>query len=79
MNKALPNLANLPPDVQAFIAAQTTEVVGLKSDIGSERAAHSLAIQNRDTIIADLRMQLDGHKNTVLARARKVWISLRLS
>jgi transposase len=62
MNKALPNLANLPPDVQAFIAAQTTEVVGLKSDIGSERAAHSLAIQNRDTIIADLRMQLDGHK-----------------
>ena len=62
MNKALPNLANLPPDVQAFIAAQTTQVVGLKSDIEAERAAHSLALQNRDTIIADLRMQLDGHK-----------------
>jgi transposase len=55
MSKALPNLADLPPDVQAYIAAQTAELV-------AERAAHSLAIQNRDTIITDLRLQLDGHK-----------------
>ena len=55
MSKALPNLTDLPPDVQAYIAAQTAELV-------AERIAHSLAIQNRDTIIADLRLQLDGHK-----------------
>jgi transposase len=28
----------------------------------AERTAHSVVIQSRDTIIADLRMQLDGHK-----------------
>ena len=28
----------------------------------AERTAHSLVIQSRDMIIADLRMQLDGHK-----------------
>ena len=55
MSKALPNLADLPPDVQAYIAAQTAALV-------AERIAHSLAIQNRDTIITDLRLQLDGHK-----------------
>jgi transposase len=55
MSKALPNLADLPPDVRAYIAAQTAELV-------AERTAHSQAIQNRDTIIADLRLQLDGHK-----------------
>lgn len=27
-----------------------------------ERTAHAQTVQNRDTIIADLRMQLDGHK-----------------
>ena len=56
MRKPLSNLADLPPDVQAHIAAQTAELI-------AERTAHSQAIQNRDTIIADLRMQLDGHKN----------------
>ncbi len=55
MRKPLSNLADLPPDVQAHIAAQTAELI-------AERTAHSQAIQNRDTIIADLRMQLDGHK-----------------
>ena len=55
MRKLLSNLADFPPDVQAFIAAQTAELI-------AERTAHSLAIQNRDTIIADLRLQLDGHK-----------------
>lgn len=55
MRKLLSNLADLPPDVQAFIAAQTAELI-------AERTTHSLAIQNRDTIIADLRLQLDGHK-----------------
>ena len=87
MRKALPNLADLPPDVQAFFAAQMAELAAkdtdmlglnltqgaaqkrLKSDLAAaqaalvaERTAHSLAIQNRDTIIADLRLQLDGHK-----------------
>jgi transposase len=37
-----------------------------------ERTAHAQTIQNRDVIIADLRMQLDGHKNTGLAHAQKV-------
>ena len=55
MRKTLSNLADSPPDVQADIAAQTAELI-------AERTAHSQAIQNRDTIIADLRLQLDGHK-----------------
>ena len=55
MRKLLSNLADLPPDVQAHIAAQTAELI-------AERTAHSQAIQTRDTIIADLRLQLDGHK-----------------
>jgi transposase len=55
MSNTLPNLADLPPDVRAYIAAQTAELV-------AERIAHSLVVQNRDTIIADLRLQLDGHK-----------------
>ena len=55
MRKLLANLADLPPDVQAHIAAQTAELI-------AERTAHSQAIQTRDTIIADLRLQLDGHK-----------------
>lgn len=87
MNKTLPNLADLPLDVQAYIAAQTAELIELKAEslglnltlatehkrlkskmettqaaLLAERTVHSQAIQNRDTIIADLRMQLDGHK-----------------
>ena len=84
MDKPLPNLADLPPDVQAFIAAQlaakdanilglnltsAAEQKRLKSKLETtqaallaERSAHSVVIQSRDTIIADLRMQLDGHK-----------------
>jgi transposase len=87
MSKTLPNLADLPPDVQAYIAAQRMELAAKDADIlglnlthaaaqkrlkskvettqaalVAERTAHSQAIQNRDTIIADLRMQLDGHK-----------------
>lgn len=30
--------------------------------LSAERTAHAQAIQNRDTIIADLRLQLHGHK-----------------
>ncbi|MFT6224312.1 MAG: hypothetical protein ACJA1F_002161 [Paracoccaceae bacterium] len=59
MSKALLNLADLRPDVQARIAAQTAEPF-------AEHVAHSLAIQNRDTIIADLRLQPDGHKKHCL-------------
>ena len=87
MSKTPPNLANLPPDVQAFVAAQAAELVGLKQELldrslshasaqkrlkdekataetalAAERTAHARAIQNRDTIIADLRLQLHGHK-----------------
>lgn len=87
MSKPLPNLADLPPDMQAFVAAQAAELVGLKQEIlglslshasaqkrlkdemvsaeaalAAERTAHARVIQNRDTIIADLRLQLHGHK-----------------
>ena len=84
MSETPPNLADLPPDVQAFIAAQVAELarkdaelLGLSLSHGSaqkrlkdemetaltaERTAHARAIQNRDTIIADLRVQLHGHK-----------------
>lgn len=94
MNNALPNLADLPPDVQAFVTAQAAElarkdanILGLKQDmlgqtlthaaeqkrlkskattaqaaLFAERTAHAQTIQNRNVIIADLRMQLAGHK-----------------
>ena len=80
MTKALPNLADLPLDVQAYIAAKDADILGLtlthaamqkrlKSELETtqvallaERTAHCVVIQSRDTIITDLRMQLDGHK-----------------
>ena len=87
MSKTPSNLANLPPDVQAFVAAQAAElarkdaeILGLslshaaaqnrlKDEVASadaalsaERAAHARAIMSRDTLIADLRLQLHGHK-----------------
>ena len=82
MSKAPLNLSDLPPDVQAFVAAQSAElarkdveILGLSlshttaqkrhkdaaAALAAERAAHARAIQNRDTIIADLRLQLHGH------------------
>lgn len=87
MRKTPPNLADLPPDAQAFVAAQAAElarkdaeILGLslnhanaqkrlKAEMASvdaalsaERNAHARAIQSRDTLIADLRLQLHGHK-----------------
>lgn len=84
MRKPLPNLADLPPDVQDYIAAQkvakAADILGLnlthaatqkrlksklettQAALVAERTAHSQTIKNRDTIIADLRLQLDGHK-----------------
>jgi len=84
MSKTSPNLADLPPEVQAFVAAQAAEfarkdaeMLGLslshataqkrlRTEMGAalraERTAHARAIQNRDTLIADLRLQLHGHK-----------------
>jgi transposase len=87
MEMTPPILANLPPEVQAYVAAQAAELSGLKQEflgasldhaaaqkrlkhemasvgsaLSAERAAHARAIQNRDTIIADLRLQLHGHK-----------------
>ncbi|MCP5081146.1 MAG: IS66 family transposase, partial [Alphaproteobacteria bacterium] len=81
MYEALPDMADLPPDVQACIAAQRAEFMDLKADflglnlthaavqkrfksemeaeratLAAERAIYAQAIQNRDTIIADLRM-----------------------
>ena len=38
------------------------EVASAETALAAERSAHARAIQNRDTIIADLRMQLHGHK-----------------
>ena len=86
MSKTPPNLADLPADVQAIVAAQAAElarkdaeILGLSLSHGAaqkrleaeatsmnaalaaERTAHAQAIQNRDTIIADLRLQLHGH------------------
>jgi transposase len=62
MSEALPNLTNLPPEVQAFVAAQAVEIAGLKSDMEAERTTYAITIQNRDLTIADLRLQLHGHK-----------------
>lgn len=87
MSKTPPNLANLPPDVQGFVAAQAAELarkdaemLGLSlshanaqkrlkdekasaaTALAAERAAHARAIQSRDSLIADLRLQLHGHK-----------------
>ena len=86
MSKTPPNLANLPPEVQALFAAQAaelgrkdaemlglslshateqkrlkTEMASVDAALSAERSAHARAIQNRDTIIADLRLQLHGH------------------
>jgi transposase len=86
MSKTPLNLANLPPEVQAYVAAQAAELSVLKQEflgvsldhaaaqkrlkdemasvdaaLSAERTAHARAIQNRDTIIADLRLQLHGH------------------
>ena len=84
MRNIPPNLADLPPDVQAYVAAQSAElarkdaeILGLSLSHGAaqnrlkgeadaalaaERTAHAQAILNRDTIIADLRLQLHGHQ-----------------
>ena len=87
MSKTPPNLVGLPPNVQAFVAAQVVEMAGLKQEmlglslshaaaqkrlkdevasadaaLSAERAAHARAIMSRDTLIADLRLQLHGHK-----------------
>ena len=86
ISKTPPNLADLPPEVQALFAAQAAELSDLKQEflglsldhaavqkrlkdemasvdaaLSAERTAHARAIQNRDTIIADLRLQLHGH------------------
>ena len=61
MIKPLPDMTDLPPGVQAYIAAQAAELMGLKTEMDVERAGFTNAIKSRDTIIADLRMQLDGH------------------
>ena len=87
MSKLPPDLTDLPPDVQAYVAAQAAEltrkdaelldlslthataqkhfkdeVASVETALAAERAAHARAIQNRDTIIANLRLQLHGHK-----------------
>jgi transposase len=38
------------------------EMASVGAALSAERHAHARAIQNRDTIIADLRLQLHGHK-----------------
>jgi hypothetical protein len=103
MSKTPPNLTNLPPEVQAYVAAQTAELSELKqaflgssldhatvqkrlkdemasvdAALSAERTAHARAIQNRDTIIADLRLQLHGHKklysvNHLVRQRQPLW------
>ena len=57
----------------AALAAKEADLLGLnlthaaaqkrlKSEMDAERITYSQAIQNRDTIITELRMQLDGHR-----------------
>jgi|TARA_B100000497_G_scaffold41107_1_gene47873 hypothetical protein len=38
------------------------EMASVEAALSAERTAHARAIQNRDTIIADLHPQLHGHK-----------------
>ena len=38
------------------------DMASVDAALSAERTAHASAIQNRDTIIADLRLQLHGHK-----------------
>lgn len=76
MRKMPSNIADLSPEVQAFIAEQLAQTARLQQELlgltlshtasqkhlKAKRQSFSQAIQNRDLIIADLRMQLDGHK-----------------
>ncbi len=84
MSEPTPNPADLPADVQAFVAAQAAELARkdaqmsglslshataqkrlkdeMEAALAAERAAHARAILSRDTLIADLRLQLHGHK-----------------
>lgn len=69
MSNAPVNMTNLPADALAVIAAQAAklahkdaELMRLKAAQVSERNGFSKTIQNRDTIIVGLRLQLDGHK-----------------
>tara|TARA_B110000003_G_scaffold241333_1_gene248512 strand:- start:114 stop:569 length:456 start_codon:yes stop_codon:yes gene_type:complete len=39
-----------------------TEATSMNAALTAKRTAHARAIQNRDTIIAELRLQLHGHK-----------------
>ena len=47
--------------------------------LSGERTAHAQAIQNRDTIIADLRLQLHGHKKHRFGSNQKAARSWRWS
>lgn len=49
----------------SYAAAQKrlkNEVASADAALSAERAAHARAIMSRDTLIADLRLQLHGHK-----------------
>ena len=43
MSKTPPNLADLPPDVQAFVAAQSAELAGLKQELLGLSLSHATA------------------------------------
>jgi transposase len=55
-------LARHKAEVMGLNAARATEIGRLQTAFVVERGNFLNTIQNRDTIIADLRMQLDGHK-----------------
>ena len=55
-------LAGLKREVLGLSIAHAGEQRRLKEKFKTERSTHALNIQNRDTIIADLRLQLHGHK-----------------
>ena len=55
-------LARKDADILGLTLTHAAEQKRLKSALDAERTAHAQTIENRDVIIADLRLQLAGHK-----------------
>ena len=58
----LAELARKDADILGLTLTHAAEQKRLKSALDAERTAHAQTLQNRDVIIADLRLQLAGHK-----------------
>ena len=62
MSETPVNITDFSPDAQAFIDAQAAKLARKDADIKMLKTNFAKTLQNRDLVIADLRMQLDGHK-----------------